>query len=169
MAATVRISTVFLFNKFISIISSLVLMRKFNGEKLLSLKEAEKILPKVSLILEDLQKLHEILILLESVEIEVDDPNRQQLRFITGFNKSLHKLSFDFYNLLEKLEKKGCILKDIDEGIVDIFSNLGERKVLLCWKKGEKEISHWHEVDEDFDSRKKILDLCVKSGSSKIF
>ena len=137
-------------------------MRKFSKKKPLTLEDAEKMLPKVSLILEELQEIHEVLLLLESVEIEGDPTDEEQFSFLTGFNKSLHKLSYDFYNTLEKLEKKGCILKDIEEGIVDIFSVLAGRKILFCWKKGEEGINHWHEIDEDFEDRKKILNLCVK-------
>ena len=39
---------------------------------------------------------------------------------------------------------------------VDFPSHLDGRKVFLCWRLGESEVGFWHEVDEDFDSRRAL-------------
>ncbi|HWV38702.1 MAG TPA: DUF2203 domain-containing protein [Vulgatibacter sp.] len=42
------------------------------------------------------------------------------------------------------------------DGLVDFPSKHGGRRVLLCWKFGEKAVSHWHEVHDGFDDRRPV-------------
>ena len=59
-------------------------------------------------------------------------------------------------NLVNGIQANGCIVKDIETGLVDFyFSNNGEL-VFLCWKYGEQRIKHWHPVDEGFKTRRPI-------------
>ncbi len=57
---------------------------------------------------------------------------------------------------LQRLKKYGCMLKDLESGIVDFPARLKGREVLLCWRLGEDSISHWHEVDAGFRGRQPI-------------
>lgn len=57
------------------------------------------------------------------------------------------------------LNDAGCLIKDIDEGIVDWYAMRGERDVLLCWKLGEKEIGFWHDPEAGFSGRRPISEL----------
>ena len=57
------------------------------------------------------------------------------------------------------LNDAGCLIKDIDEGIVDWYASRGDRDVLLCWKLGEKEVGFWHDSDTDFAGRRPISEL----------
>ena len=50
----------------------------------------------------------------------------------------------------------GCIVKDIDQGLVDWYAKKGEREVLLCWRLGEKSVGFWHDVDAGFAGRRSI-------------
>ena len=58
---------------------------------------------------------------------------------------------------LEFLSSKGCIIKCLKRGIVDWRSRIGGQEVFLCWKLGEKSVTHWHEVDSDFKTSQKLL------------
>ncbi|KHO47362.1 MAG: hypothetical protein QT00_C0002G0012 [archaeon GW2011_AR5] len=59
-------------------------------------------------------------------------------------------------NLVNGIQANGCIVKDIETGLVDFyFSNNGEL-AFLCWKYGEQRIKHWHPVDEGFKTRRPI-------------
>jgi hypothetical protein len=60
---------------------------------------------------------------------------------------------------LDELEMQGCYVKDLDIGLVDFLSTFEGRDIFLCWKLGEGRICHWHEVDEGYSSRQKILDI----------
>jgi hypothetical protein len=57
------------------------------------------------------------------------------------------------------LNDAGCLIKDIDEGIVDWYATRGERDVLLCWKLGEKEVGFWHDPESGFSGRRPISEL----------
>jgi hypothetical protein len=57
---------------------------------------------------------------------------------------------------MDELARIGCVFKGFDEGLVDFYHQLDGRDVLLCWKHGEDEIAHWHEVDAGFAGRQPI-------------
>lgn len=58
--------------------------------------------------------------------------------------------------LLEKIQSFGCIVKDIDLGLVDFPALRGGELVNLCWKLDEPSISFWHGMDEGFSARKPL-------------
>ena len=60
--------------------------------------------------------------------------------------------------LVDEIEDAGCVVKDLETGLVDFPARLGDQEVYLCWKLGEVSIDHWHGVDEGFSSRKPIGD-----------
>jgi hypothetical protein len=57
---------------------------------------------------------------------------------------------------MDQIEDSGCIVKDLDVGLVDFPALLGEEQVLLCWKLGEPRIEYWHRNEEGFGGRKPI-------------
>jgi len=57
---------------------------------------------------------------------------------------------------IEQVQEIGCLIKDIDIGLVDFPTSLRGVEVYLCWKLGESGISFWHGVDEGFRGRKPI-------------
>jgi len=59
---------------------------------------------------------------------------------------------------IQKLEDMGCVLKDLNIGLVDFPAvRLGVR-VWLCWKFGEKKVDFWHGLHEGFANRKRVSD-----------
>jgi hypothetical protein len=59
-------------------------------------------------------------------------------------------------DLKEELADIGCELKDWVEGLVDFPALHENRKVWLCWKLGDSEITHWHEWEAGFSGRQPI-------------
>jgi hypothetical protein len=57
---------------------------------------------------------------------------------------------------MEKIEEAGCLVKDLDIGLVDFPTLLHGEEVYLCWKLGESGIHYWHGVHEGFQGRKAI-------------
>ena len=53
----------------------------------------------------------------------------------------------------EELESIGCFLKDSREGLVDWYADIDGRIVYLCWKDGEADIEHYHELEAGFQGR----------------
>ena len=57
---------------------------------------------------------------------------------------------------LEKVHEFGCLVKDLDIGLIDFPTLLQGEEVYLCWKLGEPGIQFWHGVNEGFRGRKPI-------------
>lgn len=55
-----------------------------------------------------------------------------------------------------EIQETGCVVKDVDEGLVDFPTLRDGREVYLCWKLGEKRIEYWHGMDEGFAGRKPL-------------
>jgi len=62
----------------------------------------------------------------------------------------------EIVRLIDRIEAYGCILKDLDLGLLDFPSMREGRPIYLCWKAGEAALSHWHGIDEGFADRKRI-------------
>ncbi len=58
--------------------------------------------------------------------------------------------------LIYRIESFGCVVKDIDLGLVDFPSMLHDEPIYLCWKLGELEVAYWHGIDEGFSARKSL-------------
>jgi len=57
---------------------------------------------------------------------------------------------------VERLEGLGVLVKDLDRGLVDFYSLMGDRLVFLCWQVSEPEVSHWHSLEDGFAGRQQI-------------
>jgi hypothetical protein len=57
---------------------------------------------------------------------------------------------------LQELEAVGCVFKGFEAGLVDFYSLRDDRPVFLCWRLGEERISHWHDIDSGFAGRQPI-------------
>ncbi|MDH4351275.1 MAG: DUF2203 domain-containing protein [Gemmatimonadota bacterium] len=55
---------------------------------------------------------------------------------------------------IAELEQIGCVLKGFDDGLVDFRGQLEGRDVWLCWRLGEPDVGHWHEIDEGYRNRR---------------
>ncbi|HTZ96129.1 MAG TPA: DUF2203 domain-containing protein [Terriglobales bacterium] len=67
---------------------------------------------------------------------------------------------------LAEIDATGVQVKDIDIGLLDFPCEVEGRTVLLCWKLGEKGITHWHGVAEGFAGRKPIDERIAKAKRS---
>ena len=57
---------------------------------------------------------------------------------------------------LERVERTGALVKDLDIGLIDFLSIYHGREVCLCWKLGEDRIHFWHTPEDGFRGRKPI-------------
>jgi len=58
--------------------------------------------------------------------------------------------------LIEQVQEFGCVVKDLDTGLIDFPTLFRGEEVYLCWRLGETAIEFWHGVDEGFRGRKAI-------------
>lgn len=57
---------------------------------------------------------------------------------------------------ITRLLEKGVQVKDVDIGLFDFPAMINGEEVLLCWREGESEITHYHGLHEGFQGRKKL-------------
>ena len=62
-----------------------------------------------------------------------------------------------------EIDAAGVQVKDLDIGLLDFPCVVDGEVILLCWKLGEKGISHWHNTTEGFAGRKPIDDRITRS------
>jgi len=60
----------------------------------------------------------------------------------------------ELIRVIGRIETYGCIVKDLDLGLLDFPALRGGKRVFLCWKAGEAAVTHWHGTDESFAERK---------------
>lgn len=71
---------------------------------------------------------------------------RSQLQFLAaGINE-----------WMQKIVELGALPKGVEPALVDFPSRIDGREAYLCWKLGEKKVSHYHPVDEGFSTRKPL-------------
>ena len=64
---------------------------------------------------------------------------------------------------LAEIDATGVQVKDLDIGLLDFPCQVEGHTVLLCWKLGEKGITHWHGTSEGFAGRKPIDERIAKA------
>jgi hypothetical protein len=57
---------------------------------------------------------------------------------------------------LAEIDSIGVQVKDLDIGLLDFPCEVEGQIILLCWKLGEKSITHWHGSQEGFAGRKPV-------------
>lgn len=55
-----------------------------------------------------------------------------------------------------EIEEMGCVLKDIDTGLVDFPAQIGDDVNFLCWQSGEPSIVAWHTIEGGFAGRQPL-------------
>jgi hypothetical protein len=82
-----------------------------------------------------------------------------------ALREEVETLARQITDYLDELSAVGCVFKGFDDGLVDFFSRFDGRDVFLCWKLGEPEITHWHELDAGFAGRRELeLNLVHKES-----
>lgn len=130
--------------------------------KRFTLAEAQSLIPEVDRLL---RQALESKAAYEDAERAIHDFN-QRVMMLGGVmvdrrraleNKSRRDTAaVQFRAAVEAVQETGCLIKDIDIGLVDFPTSLRGVEVYLCWKLGESGISFWHGVDEGFRGRKPI-------------
>jgi hypothetical protein len=122
-------------------------------KRFFTVHEANELIPFLSERLDYLRHLHRKL---ELWAERSASPQDIMLRGGTPIDPSHLGSLTSFQSAVTEICEKGCQLKDIDSGLID-FPTLWEgREVFLCWKLGEPEVAHWHEVEAGFAGRQSL-------------
>jgi hypothetical protein len=66
------------------------------------------------------------------------------------------QLTAELQRGLDEIAQLGGAPKDLGLGLVDFLHLRDGEEVNLCWKYGEREIRHWHGLDEGYAARKRL-------------
>jgi hypothetical protein len=137
--------------------------------KLFTLQEAERTLPLVRRIVEDLlaeyprwrQAVSRYEILTGGARADWGETSDLVAArdAVTGHADRIN-------GYLQELEKIGCVFKGFDAGLVDFYSLREDRLIFLCWRLGEPRITHWHELEAGFAGRQPIDGAMLSELSS---
>lgn len=145
-------------------------MDEMNQLKVFTAEEADRLLPKLTELITQLQAKQQQ-ILAKEVEIDTlellhpasreDKIAPEVEREVGTYNEWLSQ----FYSLIDEIHGLGCFLKDAEVGLVDFYTLHEGRVVYLCWRLGEKEVGYWHEVGRGYAYRQPILREDEKESS----
>ncbi|MDG2390909.1 MAG: DUF2203 domain-containing protein [Planctomycetaceae bacterium] len=131
--------------------------------QLFTVQEASQRLPLVTSIVKDIVDLYEDVMdrreRLDRLKEGRGDKPADNV-YSEELEQSEESLEKDLQKLEEyrlELEAIGAELKDPQQGLVDFRSQLEDREIYLCWKLGEEEIAHWHELEDGFESRQALI------------
>jgi hypothetical protein len=66
------------------------------------------------------------------------------------------RLAESLRSALDRISSTGCVVKDLEIGLLDFPALINNEEVYLCWRLGEERIRFWHRQDEGFTARKPI-------------
>jgi hypothetical protein len=138
---------------------------------LFTIVEANRLVPAVRTLVERLVELQRA-----NAEVDQDLTNISQKVMFTGgtdlprerlfeLKQDREQLQDDIQETLDKLRQLGCVVKDVEEGLVDFPTLYRGEPVYLCWRLGEDSIRFWHTVAEGIAGRKQIDDDFLKLHS----
>jgi hypothetical protein len=126
-------------------------------ERLFSEDEANELIPRLEVLMRRLQAQAGSL-RARIDELSVNDPSivHCEMKEIVGRYPELRSFATNMAEAAAQIESFGCILKDIDLGLVDFPYDMGEDVVFLCWQFGESRVVAWHTVDSGFANRQPL-------------
>lgn len=124
------------------------------GKKYFTVEEARTALVYVSRIVEDVTTTYRRIVRLRR-ELENTPGLIGAAEMERDYDRAMDRLS----GYIDELHDVGVELKDFEQGLIDFPSVFEGREILLCWRRGEESIDHWHEVDAGFAGRRSVTML----------
>jgi hypothetical protein len=59
-------------------------------------------------------------------------------------------------DLIRQIQSFGCVVKDINVGLLDFLADRNGRDVYLCWRYGEPEVAYFHDLHTGYNSREPV-------------
>ena len=126
--------------------------------KVFRLEEATALLPVLRPLLQELvDKRRDVAIKVleaQTAKLMIADAGGAQRAAVQ--DAQAQELQAELVGLIERIQSHGCVVKDLDLGLLDFPALRGGQLVNLCWKMDEVEIGFWHGIDEGFAARKSI-------------
>lgn len=144
---------------------------EYRPTKLFTVEQANAVLPLVRAIAADLAQLsREVLERRERLAMLSAGRNSATKDLyseeLAQIEEELDKDAEQLDSYIEELRELGVEPKGGPEGLVDFPSLMDDRIVFLCWKLGESEVTHWHELNAGFAGRQSLVAGSMAPGES---
>lgn len=70
--------------------------------------------------------------------------------------ESADSLTMKIHSILERIQKKGIVIRDQDATLFDFPAVINKIPSYLCWSIDEDDIEFWHYADEGFSGRTRL-------------
>jgi len=130
--------------------------------KLFSLSEAERLRVQIEPLLIEAMELRTKLAEVEEHLVVLADRIQRSGGLLVPIEKAAqwrterNRLVSAIHEALERIHSTGCVVKDLETGLLDFPARLNGESVYYCWKLGEDRIRFYHRQDEGFAGRKPI-------------
>lgn len=132
-------------------------MAKHQFEKLFTPQEANALIPQLEASIRGLQvEVEALRAQVRDLACEDSDVEGLPLLQLVERYPKLKANASRMAELASQIESLGCILKDIELGLVDFPCEVEDDVVFLCWQFGEREIVAWHSIDSGFADRRPL-------------
>ncbi len=134
-------------------------------EKIFTIEEANRTLPLVSRIVDDLVRDHRLWEdKVREFELATVGSSPEHPDAIADLLQTeAQRLAREIEGYIAELNNLGVIVKGMDTGLVDFRGQIDGRDVYYCWKLGEPSVMYWHEIDAGFVGRQRLHPLAVAS------
>jgi hypothetical protein len=137
-------------------------------KKYFTVEEANRALPLVKAIVGDIVRQFQIVselrqrlsMVLTEHRRPSSDPYSEEL---AQTQAELENQESQLEKYIDELSMLGVELKGPD-GLCDFYSIVDGREVYLCWRLGEPEVSHWHELNAGVAGRQPLIPAGAGSG-----
>ena len=134
--------------------------------KIFSVEEANRMIPyltqamaSLTTMAREIGGLQREIQVLGAIESTGATSRNQDVRVLREKEARSAQLLEEFRAALHEVASHGCVLRDLDLGLVDFYTMARDRVVCLCWRLGEPQVMHWHPTDEGFSGRRPLAEL----------
>lgn len=127
--------------------------------KIFTPDEANRMLPLVARIADDIVATYaDVNQALQGFQVEEARAKTDSTRdpILAERNAEVGTALDRFQRLIEEVEALGGTLRDYENGSIDFYGELDGEIVYLCWQRGERNVAHWHALDEGFSKRRML-------------
>jgi hypothetical protein len=136
--------------------------QKKSRKKFYTVDEANAALPLLRSILRDVtelaRELRERHDRLARIPVHAGAGNDAYREEVDQIQADLERGQEKMHEYEQELKNLNVELKDYYTGLIDFPCWMEDRAVYLCWRLGEPDVAHWHELDAGFAGRQKLAD-----------
>ena len=136
--------------------------------KIFTLDEARRTLPLVRQITGDVVSIeHARLAKAERYKAlyALDEPNHVSVGEMAELEASIADMRSQLLVHVRELQEIGCFVKSTLDGLVDWYGEVDGQIVYWCWRHGEPDIEHYHDLESGFLGRMKLPAELAAAGS----